>query len=95
MICELVEKQHLRMEAMFDRVLTVTGEAFDAQAYGKDGTAIGPDHYARLQAAKVFLAICTAGRPTPKSSDIPKPYVPMWSDFKALVEKSRPELARR
>ncbi|MEP6538998.1 MAG: hypothetical protein ABJF23_26920 [Bryobacteraceae bacterium] len=95
LICELVEKQHVRMEAMFDRVLKVTEEAFEAQAYSKDGMAIGADHYARLQAAKVFLAICTAGRPTPKSSDIPKPYVPMWSDFKALYEKNNPDAARR
>ena len=65
-----MEKQYGRMEAMFHRVVTVITEAFEAQAYSKHGTAIGPDHYARLQADKVFLSISTAGRPTPKSSYI-------------------------
>jgi len=58
---------------VFDRVLRVIEEAFEARVMrtSKDGAAIdlGPDHYARLAAVGTFMKLLTAGRPVPKAAE--------------------------
>jgi hypothetical protein len=59
---------------VFDRVLRVIEEAFDARVMrtGKDGEAIdiGPDHYGRLAVVGTFIKLLTAGRPVPKAAEL-------------------------
>jgi len=65
-----------RLTRMFDRVLSVIEEAFEAQVIraGRNGELInvGPDHYARLAAGEKFIKLLTAGRPVPKAPEYAK-----------------------
>jgi predicted transcriptional regulator len=54
---------------LFDRSLDVIERAMRAKQRTKDGTIIGPDHYARLAAVSQLIKILTAGRPIPKAPE--------------------------
>jgi hypothetical protein len=48
---------------------------------------LGPDHYARLTAAKRFIELLTAGRPMPKAPESEAGRGPVtWADLVALVK---------
>ena len=66
-----VNSQVERINGVFDRVLAVIEDAFEARLFrvGKDGAVVdvGPDHYARLTAVDRLIKLLTAGRPIPKA----------------------------
>ena len=66
-----VNGQRERISALFDRLLDVIEEAFEAKLLrvGRNGAVVdlGPDHYARLTAVDRMIKLLTAGRPVPKA----------------------------
>jgi hypothetical protein len=60
---------------MFDRVLSVIEEAFEARVIraGRNGELndVGPDHYAWLAVGKL-IKLLRAGRPVPKAPEYAK-----------------------
>jgi hypothetical protein len=74
LIARLVDAEMESVTAIFTKVLTSVDEALQARReYVSEGVVLqgGPDHYARLSAGKLFVALCLAGRPKPK--DVAKP----------------------
>ena len=90
----MLHEQEARISSLFGQVLTSIEEAFTATRPGitKDGERydLGPDHYARLAAAKRFIELVTAGRPIPKA---PEPQatnrLPTWTEFQSMLQASR------
>jgi hypothetical protein len=86
----LVDAEWERIEALFLRTLQAIEEALhaDLKRVAKDGTVVelGPDHYARLTAAKRLLELLTAGRLAQKEPEERKPGC-TWEDFKALLRE--------
>ena len=66
-----VNSQVERINGVFDRVLAVIEDAFEARLcrVGKDGVAVDldPDHYALLPAVDRLIKLLTAGRSIPKA----------------------------
>jgi hypothetical protein len=73
LIAEFVSDECNEMHAMFFRSLRAVDHAFSARReyMTKDGQIVygGPDHYARLAAAKHFRDFLAAGRPAPKQPE--------------------------
>jgi DNA-binding GntR family transcriptional regulator len=69
----MVDRAFARAQKLFERSLSAIEEAFQADRLqpGPKGSilVIGPDHYARLTAAKRFIELMTAGRAAPKAPD--------------------------
>ena len=71
----LISDKIILLESLLRKALTVIEDAFGAQILTatKEGrvVTVGPDHYARLAAAKRFIELTTAGRPVPKAPEPP------------------------
>jgi hypothetical protein len=87
-LAQFVQNELDLMLEMFYRSLFVIVEAFDAtrEYTTKDGSVFhgGPDHYARLAAAKQVRDFITAGRPTPKPTE-PKERGITVDDLEAII----------
>src|SRR5919197_542490 len=72
-ISDLVDSNISDISVLFSLIVRVIREAADARRAEKlsDGTLVdlGPDHYARLAAAKRYIELVTAGRPAPKAQE--------------------------
>ena len=91
-ILHLMEQHYAHVEKCFARALTCIEEALDARRIQilKDGTQIdaGPDHYARLAAAKRLLEYLLAGRPVPQAKpEEETKRKPTWEDFMAMMDE--------
>ena len=67
LIAELLELRRERMNALFDQMLDVMEDAMARQflVVNRVLVDVGPDHYARLQAVKVFTVLmCHASKRT-------------------------------
>jgi len=66
LIADLVDREQVRIRALFQNALKVIEGALtaDKTTSTKDGDLVdlGPDHYARLQAVKRLLEVALAGR---------------------------------
>jgi hypothetical protein len=94
-IAALVDHELDRLVVLFQRMLTVIEEAFGATRPGitEDGQRydLGPDHYARLTAAKRFIELVTAGRPVPKAPDpSAQNRQPTWAEILELYNATGP-----
>lgn len=68
-ISSLVDQSLDRITILYNKALGVIDDALGAMAtvnFQGVPVELGPDHYARLTAAKRLLELVTAGRPTPK-----------------------------
>ena len=74
-ISDFIGAHFAAVEDLFVNVLRSIADALEADrtVATKDGgvVSLGADHYARLTAAKRYLEIVTAGRPTPKPPEAP------------------------
>jgi hypothetical protein len=70
LLASLVSDASERIQSLFAGALDVIEDAYAARRFAitRDGCEVdlGADHYARLAAAKRFIELATAGRPTPK-----------------------------
>jgi hypothetical protein len=65
LIAELLDFQRERLKEFFDQTLNVIKDAFQARKiFLVRGVLVdgGPDHYARLEAVKMFLRLVTSRR---------------------------------
>jgi hypothetical protein len=65
LIAKLLEPRRERLSALFDKTLDVIEDAFQARKiFLVRGVVVdgGPDHYARLEAAKLVLRLVSARR---------------------------------
>lgn len=69
----LVSDDYIRIKSVFHQTLGVIEAAMQANRVVVDRLGakvdLGPDHYARLTAAKRFIELTTAGRPSPKAPE--------------------------
>ena len=67
-IADIFELCRERMDALFDQILDVIEDAMKARKFlvvNRVRVDVGPDHYARLQAVKVFTVLmCHASKRT-------------------------------
>ncbi len=71
-ILRLVERHHIRIERLFVTTLDAIDAAFKAQRtvhFMGGRVSLGPDHYARLTAAKRYLEVVSLGRPVAQAQD--------------------------
>jgi hypothetical protein len=69
-IAALVDRSFERVQKLYFRILDVIEEAAKADRVVNSPLGIlnlGADHYARLTAAKRYIELVTAGRPTPRA----------------------------
>jgi hypothetical protein len=88
-IASLVNTSHERIHKMFLRSLDVIEGAFKAMSIAQfQGTPVvmGPDHYARLAAAKRFVEFAMAGRAVPKDADSGEKAVTL-DDIKRIMQQ--------
>lgn len=74
-IAGLVKTDLDRIARLYDQVLVAIELAFKADKMavaGKERMNLGPDHYARLAAAKRYLEVISLGRPTAKPPETGK-----------------------
>jgi hypothetical protein len=65
LVAELLNSQRERLSALFDQTLDVIKDAFRARkSFVVRGVIVdrGPDHYARLEAAKLFSQLTSSRR---------------------------------
>jgi hypothetical protein len=65
LIAELLEPHRERLSRLFDQTLDVIGDAFRARKiFVVKGVIVdgGPDHYARLEASKLFIRLVSSRR---------------------------------
>jgi hypothetical protein len=71
-LAALVDSNMQRIAAIYAAVLDTIEAGMRAEKtalYLGGAVSMGPDHYARLTAAKRFLELVTMGRPTPRAPD--------------------------
>jgi len=71
-ILALVRQNVSEIDRLFHRAMVAINQAFDANKiamYLGGEVDLGPDHYARLAAAKRYLELVALGRPTPKPKE--------------------------
>lgn len=93
-ITSLVNSVPQRIHALFLRSLDSIEAAFDAKATAQfQGclVVLGPDHYARLAAAKRFAEFITLGRPAPKDDSKQEKSITL-ADIKRLLEEQQETL---
>lgn len=91
-LAALVDRNIADIEVLFATFITVIREAATANRVEKlaDGAKIdmGPDHYARLTAAKRFFELVQAGRPAPKAPEETPNRGITWAELQELVRKT-------
>jgi hypothetical protein len=65
LIAEVLDSQREQLSALFDQTLEIINDAFQARKiFVVRGVTVdgGPDHYARLEAAKLFIQLISSRR---------------------------------
>ena len=91
-IAGLVDANISDIKVLFITLIVVIRDAMGARRAEKlaDGRVIdiGPDHYARLTAAKRFFELLTAGRPAPRAQEEKDHRGITWAQMQALLKQS-------